>query len=78
MKKQIGCCFIIDGQEFIYEGSYPSKNSKVTCNICGKPIKGKMHIFFSSDGYHDATHTIKSYNAKCVRSIIQAGYKKSI
>lgn len=78
MKKQIGCCFVVDGHEFIYEGSYPRSSSVFICNLCSKPINGRIHVFFSSSGYHDGSHTTQYYSGTCVKVIIQAGYKKSV
>lgn len=75
MKNQIGCCFNIDGQEFIYEGMYTEEYTGTICNHCGKPIKNKVHLFNSVAGYNKGSYESRYYGSDCVKTIIQAGYK---
>lgn len=77
MKSQVGCCFYIEGQEFIYEGLFEEEYTGMTCNKCNKPIKGKVHVFNSADGYNNGSYESRFYGNTCAKSIIQAGYVKS-
>lgn len=74
LKTQIGCCFIINGQEFIYEGSYKEEYTGTTCGLCDKPIKSKVHLFNSVDGYNDGTYESQYVGSDCVKRIVQLGY----
>jgi len=75
-KDQIGCCFNIDGQEWIYEGIQDNSNGAYACNNCGKELKGKYHLFNSVEGYNEGNYESMAYGIECIKSIIQLGYEK--
>jgi hypothetical protein len=77
-KNQIGCCFIIDNEEFIYEGLFEKSAGAYICNNCRRELKGRYHLFNSLKGYQEGKYESRVYGTECIKKIIQAGYKKSI
>ena len=74
MKKQIGCCFNIEGREYIYEGL--TNGTGHECNRCGLELKAKAHLFNSVDGYNEGSYESIFYGSECVKTVIQGGFHK--
>lgn len=76
LKKQVGCCFLIDGEEYIYEGSFKEDISGTECSCCQKRITSNVHVFNSLYGYDEDNYESRFYGSDCVRKIIQTGYRR--